>query len=164
MKFSLTAFFALLFSVTICFAQVTEKPKNNAVSLELGKTGLIYNLAFDHKSMTNNFGFRVITGSNLAKYLSAVSLGGGGYYLVGQRIRFLELGVDLQYLIVDEVSDDQKGFAFVYPDYSIKTLYPSLNCGYRAYGKRTLFRIGFSPGLIDGGLVPGGYLSYGLRF
>lgn len=164
MKFSLTAIFAILVSVTLCNAQATEKPKINAVSLELGKTGLIYNLTFDHKAVTKNFGFRVIAGSNLAKYLNAVSLGGGGYYLVGQRIRFLELGVDLQYLIVDEVSDDQKGFAFVYPDYSIKTFYPNLNLGYRAYGKRTLFRIGFSPGLIDRGFVPGGYLSYGLRF
>jgi hypothetical protein len=164
MKFLLTTFFAILISVTLCNAQTTEKLKLNAISFELGKTGLIYNLTFDHKAKTMNFGFRLNAGSNLAKYLNAVSVGGGGYYLIGQTRRFLELGVDLQYLIVDEVSDDQKGFAFVYPDYSIKTFCPSLNVGYRAYGKRTLFRIGFSPGIIDSGFVAGGYVSYGLRF
>ncbi|MGQ0739014.1 MAG: hypothetical protein ACT4OJ_08165 [Bacteroidota bacterium] len=164
MKSLLTAFSAILFSMTICNAQTNENPKVNAISFELGKTGLIYNLTFDHKSATKNFGLRLGAGSNLARYLKAISLGGGGYYLVGRSNRFLELGVDLQYLIVDEISDDQKGFAFVYPDYSTKTFYPGVNLGYRAYGKRTLFRIGFSPGFIEGDLIPGGYISYGLRF
>lgn len=164
MKFVLTVFFATLISATICKAQTNDKLKTNAISFELGKTGLIYNLTFDHKAKTKNFGFRINVGSNLAKYLNAVSLGGGGYYLVGKSINFLEIGIDLQYLIIDEVSDDQKGFAFVYPDYAIKTIYPSLNLGYRIYGKRTLFRIGFSPGLIDSKFVPGGYMSFGLRF
>lgn len=162
MKFLLTAISGILISVTLCNAQTTSK--TNAVSFELGKTGLIYNLTFDHKVSTKNFGFRLGVGSNLAKYLNAIVVGGGGYYLVGRTNRFLELGADLQYLIVDEVSGDQKGFAFVYPDYSIKTFYPSLNLGYRAYGKRTLFRVGFSPGIIDNDLVSGGYMSFGLRF
>lgn len=164
MKFLATVIFASFISVTLCNAQTTEKPTFNAISFELGKTGLIYNLTFDHKIKTTNFGFRFTAGSNLAQYLKAVAVGGGGYYVVGKTNHFLELGVDLQYLIVDEVSDDQKGFAFVYPDYSIKTFYPSLNVGYRAYSKRTMFRIGFSPALIDSKLVSGGYLSYGLRF
>lgn len=164
MKFLVTVFFATVISVTLCNAQTTEKPELNVISFELGKTGLIYNLTFDHKAETKNFGFKYNVGSNLSKYLNAISIGGGGYYLVGTTNSFLELGVDLQYLIIDEVSDDQKGFAFVYPDYSIKTFYPSLNVGYRAYVKRTLFRVGFSPGLIESKFVPGGYLSYGLRF
>ena len=162
MKSLITAFCAILLSVTLCNAQTIEKV--NAVSFELGKTGLIYNITFDHKAATKNFGFRLGAGSNLAQYLNAISVGGGGYYLVGKTKHFLELGLDLQYLIINEVSDDQKGFSFVYPDYSIKTFYPSLNLGYRAYGKRTLVRIGFSPGLIDSDFVPGGYISYGLRF
>jgi len=136
----------------------------NAVSFELGKTGLIYNLTFDHKPSRKHFGIRVGAGSNFGKYLNAISIGGGGYYLIGRENHFFELGVDLQYLVVDEVSDDQKGFAFVYPDYSVKTFYPSVNLGYRVYGKRTLFRIGFSPGLIESNVVPGGFLSFGLRF
>jgi len=162
MKSLLTAVCAILINATLCSAQTTSK--TNAISFELGKTGLIYNLTFDHKAATKNFGFRFGIGSNLATYLKAITVGGGGYYLVGKTNRFLELGLDLQYLIVDEVSDDQRGFSFVYPGYSIKTFYPSLNLGYRAYGKRTLFRIGFSPGLIDSDLVLGGYLSFGLRF
>ncbi|RYZ21005.1 MAG: hypothetical protein EOO10_22740 [Chitinophagaceae bacterium] len=163
MKFILTAFFATLFSVTLCNAQTSEKLKSNAISFELGKTGLIYNLTFDHKVETKNFGFRLNAGSNLAKYLNAISVGGGGYFLVGKTKHFLELGLDLQYLIVDEVSNDQKGVSFVYPDYSIKTFFPSLNLGYRAYGKKTLFRIGVSPGLIESEIIPGAYISIGLR-
>lgn len=142
-----------------------QKPKLNAISFELGKTGLIYNLAFDHKAETKNVGFRLEAGSNFAKYLNAFSAGGGGYYLVGHTKSFLELGLDLHYLVVDEVSDDQRGFALVYPDYSIKVFCPSLNVGYQAYGKETLFRIGFSPfNLIESNIIPGGYISYGLRF
>lgn len=162
MKSLLTAISAILISVTLCSAQTTSK--TNAISFELGKTGIIYNLTFDHKVATKNLGFRLGIGSNFARYLNAFVVGGGGYYLVGKTNRFLELGLDLQYLNVDEVSDDQKGFAFIFPDYSIKTFYPSLNLGYRAYGKQTLFRIGFSPGIIDNDFVPGGYMSFGLRF
>ena len=162
MKSFLTTIFAFFVSVTLCKAQTASKL--NAVSFELGKTGLIYNLTFDRKAATKNFGFRLGVGSNFAQYLNAVTVGGGGYYLVGKTNRFLELGADFYYLIVDEVSDDQKGFSFVYPDYSIKTLYPSINVGYRAYSKLTLFRIGFSSGIIDSKFVPGGYVSFGLRF
>lgn len=162
MKSLLTAFCSIFFSLTLCKAQ--NASKLNTVSFELGKTGLIHNLTFDQKAAAKHFGFRIGVGSNLAKYLNAVAFGGGGYYLIGKTSRFFELGVELQYLIVDEVSDDQKGFAIVYPGYSIKTFYPSLNLGYRAYSKQTLFRIGFSPGIIDGEFVPGGYISYGLRF
>lgn len=164
MKHTLITIFAIFICATLCNAQTTEKPKLNALSFELGKTGLIYNLNFDHKLDAKNFGFRFNAGSNLAKYLNAITVGAGGYSLIGRQNRFLELGVDIQYLIVDEVSDDQRGFSFIYPDYSVKTIYPSLNLGYRSYGKRTLFRVGFSPGLIKSEFVPGGYLSYGVTF
>ncbi|MFT3706004.1 MAG: hypothetical protein QM802_26795 [Agriterribacter sp.] len=87
----------------------------------------------------------------------------GGYYLIGGKKYFLELGVDLQYLVSDEVSDDQKGIQLVYPDYSTNALYSSLNVGHRVYGKHTLLRIGFSPGLIKSEFVPGGYISFGFR-
>ena len=166
MKHTLTTIFVLFICVTICNAQKAEKTKLNALSFELGKTGLIYNLNFDHKLASKNFGFRVGAGSNLGQYLNVVSLGGGGYYLVGSKTNFFELGLEMQYLIVDEVSDDQKDFAsiFVYPNYSIKTIYPSLNLGYRWYGKNALFRVGFSPGIIKSELIPGGYVSYGITF
>ena len=97
MKLLLTVYFAILLSVTLCNAQIIERSKLNAISFEIGKTGLIYNLTFDHKSGTNNFGFRMNVGSNIAKYLNAISVGGGGYYLVGKTNHFLELGMDLQY-------------------------------------------------------------------
>ncbi len=164
MKLTTTTILAIFTGLTMCNAQTTAKPKRNALSFELGKNGLIYNLNFDHKILSKNFGFRLGAGSNLANYLNAVTVGGGGYHLIGKTKRFLELGVDLQYLIVDEVSDDQRGFAFVYPNYSIKTLYPSSNLGYRSYGKKTLFRVGFSPGLIKSEFIPGGYISYGVTF
>ena len=164
MKQTLTTFFIFFDCLTFCNAQTIDKPKLNAISFELGKTGLIYNLNFDHKLANKNFGFRFGAGTNFSKYLNAVSVGGGSYYLAGRQNRFFELGLDIQYLIIDEVSDDQKGFAFVYPDYSIKTIHPSLNIGYRSYGKRSLFRVGFSPALIKSELIPGGYISYGVLF
>jgi hypothetical protein len=166
MKSLLTATCAILISVTLCNAQSNEKSKLSAVSFELGKTGLIYNLNFDHKLASKNFGFRVGAGSNLGMYLTLISVGGGGYQLIGNKNKFFELGLDIQYLIVDEVSDDQKGFAsiFVYPNYSINTLYPSVNLGYRRYGNKTLFRAGLAPGFINSKVIPGGYLSFGLTF
>lgn len=164
MKHILTIMCTILLCATLCHAQTTNNPKLNAVSFELGKNGLIYNLNFDHQLKKINLGFRVGAGSNFATYLKATTVGGGSYYLLGRKKHFLELGIDLQYLMVDEVSNDQKGFAFVYPDYSINTLYSSLNLGYRSYGKSTMFRIGFSPGLIKSEIIPGGYISYGFRF
>jgi hypothetical protein len=166
MKHTLTTAFAILSFVTLCFAQTTEKPKYNALSFELGKTGLIYNLNYDHKVAGKNFGFRISVGSNFAQYLNLITAGGGGYFLLGRQNRFLELGIDLQYVVVEEISDDQIGLAdiFVYPNYSIKTLYPSLNIGYRRYRKNGLFRVGFSPGIIKSELIPGGYISYGFTF
>lgn len=154
----------LFICFSFCSAQQSFESRRNAISFELGKTGLIYHLNFDHKPVGKKHGFRLVAGSNFAKYLNAFVAGAGGYYLVGQSTHFLELGLDLQYLVVDEVSDDQKGFVLIYPDYSIKTFYPSLNAGYRYYGKKTLFRIGLSPGLIDNGFIPGGYISYGFCF
>src|SRR5262245_33217352 len=88
----------------LCLAQSDQKIRNNALSLEIGKTGLIYNLNFDHRFNSSNFGIRAGVGSNFSKYLSAFRAGGGFYYLV----KSLELGIDLDFLAIDEVSDDQK--------------------------------------------------------
>jgi hypothetical protein len=164
MKHKTIAILYFLFTVAICKAQSASNSRNNSLSLELGKTGLIYNLNFDHRFQDKDFGFRVGVGSNFAKYLQAFTTGAGGYFLVGQKINFLELGIDLSYLSVDEVSDDQKGVTLIYPNYSIKTFYASANIGYRRYGKSTIFRIGVSPGFIKNEFVPGGYLSFGLTF
>ncbi len=164
MKQPLSIIFILFFYSTFSNAQTADTVRNNTLSLELGKTGLIFNLIFDHKFSKTNFGVRLGAGSNIGRFLTLKTVGGGAYYLAGKGNRYFELGVDIQYLIVDEVSDDQKSIPVVYPDYSVKTVYPSLNIGYRAYRKNTIFRIGFSPGLIKGDFIPGGYISYGFTF
>lgn len=130
--------------------------------MELGKTGIVYNLNYDHRLANKNYGFRAGVGSNLAQYLFAFTAGGGAYYLTGRGSKHLELGADLAYLVVDEISDDQVSFAFVYPDYSTRTYHASLNFGYRRYGRNTLFRVGIAPGMTKVGFAPGGYISYGI--
>ena len=164
MKYKTTATMISFFLFSICNAQIKSHPKNNALSLELGKSGLIYNLNFDHKFQDKGFGFRVGLGSNFSKYLQAFTTGAGGYYLIGHETNFLELGVDLNYLSIDEISDDQKGVPLIYPNYPIKTFYASANIGYRRSGRKSLFRIGASPGFIKNDFLPGGYLSFGLTF
>lgn len=162
MRHYLAILILFFFSISICNAQ-TGKSKNNTLSFELGKTGLIYNLTFDHRFAEKNFGARMTIGSNFAKYLSFFSTGAGGYYLTGKK-KHLELGIDLNYLVVDEVSDDQKGIVLIYPNYTVKTFYASMNIGYRKYGQKSLFRAGVSPGFITNRFLPGGYISIGLRF
>ena len=162
MKHNLILIIIFLFSCTLSCAQKYSNEKINAVSFELGKTGLLYNINFDHK-FKNDVGVRLGIGSNLNKYLSVFTAGGGSYYLLGHSKNFLELGIDLFYLSVEENSDDQKGFPLIYPDFPIKTYYVSANIGYRRYGAKTLFRIGASPGFIKDKFLTGGYISYGLR-
>lgn len=164
MKYTALNLLILLLCFSFCSGQKTDTARNNAISIELGKTGLIFNLGFDHRFAGGKYGFRVIAGSNFVQYLKAITAGAGGYRLFGKQKHFFELGLDIQYLSVEEISDDQKWLTLIYPDYSIKTAYPSLNLGYRGYMKRSLFRIGFSPGLISDELIPGGYISFGLRF
>ena len=164
MKHNLILIIIFLFAFTICNAQKSSNEKRNAVSFELGKTGLIYNVNFDHKFRDKNFGVRFGVGSNLGKYLQAFTGGGGGYYLMGHSKDLFELGIDVNYFSVDEISDDQRGITLIYPNFPIKTYYVSGNIGYRRYGAKTLFRIGVSPGFIKDKFLPGGYISYGWRF
>jgi len=51
MRPHLTITTAIFLCVTLCNAQTPGDPKQNAVSIELGKTGLIYNLTFDHRML-----------------------------------------------------------------------------------------------------------------
>jgi len=166
MKNYFATILVLFLCVTLSSAQTSKRQNPNAVSFELGKTGAIYNLNFDHILATKNYGFRLGAGSNFGRNFNVVSLGGGGYYLIGRKNKFFELGLDEQYLIAEEISDDQSGLSAisVYPNFPIKTLYPSLNLGYRRYGKHTLLRVGLSPGLINSEFIPGGYISYGYSF
>ena len=103
-------------------------------------------------------------GSNFSKNVEASVAGGGAYYLIGHKTNFFELGADLDYLSVKEISDDQRGILLLYPDYTVQTFYASANIGYRRYGKKSLFRIGLSPGFIKNDFLPGAYVSFGFLF
>ena len=163
MRYFVIPFF-LLFFCTCCNGQSDFKNKKDALSFELGKTGLIYNVNFDHKFPKNNFGYRFGFGSNFDEYLNFFTVGGGVYYLVGENKNFLETGVDVSYITVNEKSDDQRGVTLVYPNYATNTPYTSINIGFRRYGRGSLFRIGPSFGFIKDGFVAGGYISYGFLF
>jgi hypothetical protein len=164
MKKAITLLATLLFLLINLYSQEKSGVKLNAISFELGKTGLIYNLGFDHRVKNKNIGYRVSVGSNFATYLNALSTTVGGYFLIGKKKTSLELGIDAGFLKVDEISDDQKGLSFVYPDYTIQTFYASLNAGIRVYGQKSLFRAGLSPGVIKEGFLAGGYISFGFLF
>src|ERR1700704_1771787 len=97
--------------------------KNNSLSVEIGKNGLIYNLSFDRKLKNKPIGFRFFAGSNFGKYLTASTGGAGLYFLKGPKNDKLEIGADISYLVIDETSDDQRGFTILVPDESIKTYY-----------------------------------------
>lgn len=152
----------LVFFCLTVLAQAQGQSKNNAMFLELGKTGVMYNLGFDHRIANKSVGLRMTLGSNFGSNVNAFSTLGGAYYLFGQKNNHLEFGVDIGYLKTDEISDDQ--FALFYPDFSISTFYTSMNIGYRRYGQKTVFRIGISPGFIKTGSIRGGYISYGFTF
>ncbi len=158
--------FSILFISFINISYAQGNNKLQAISFEIGKTGLIYNLNYDHKFSDKNFGLRIGVGSNAGQYLRLFSFGGGAYYLFGSSNKFFELGSELNYLSVEEISDDQKSFIslVIYPNYSTKTFYASLYAGYRKYTKKTLFRIGIAPGFTKDEFIPGGYIGFGIIF
>lgn len=150
------------FSIFLLATPAAGQDARNSISLEIGKTGLIYNLNFDH-SLKPGAGLRMVIGSNFSRNMNAIHAGIGGYKLFGKQKHHFECGLDVNFLKIDEVSDDQKGFSFVYPDYTVNTYYLSLNFGYRRLSGKTIFRAGISPGYIKDGFIPGGYVSYGLQ-
>ncbi len=157
----------LIFSFSLLFLFTVSNAQNKSVqslSAELGKNGLIFNIIYDYQFSKSQFGFRTGAGSNFAKYLRAYTVTAGCYKLFGGKNNFFELGIDIQYLNIDEVSDDQKGFAFLYPDFTTKTLFTSLNLGFRKYAKKSIFRAGLAPGFTKHGFLPGAYLSFGVKW
>ena len=152
--------FVLLFCFS--FSRAQTKPLLNSLSLEIGKTGLIYNLIYDHQFL-NKFGIKVGGGSNFSAN-NAKTVGGGVYYLLGKSKHHFETGLDLYYLSIQRYSDDQKPILFVYPGFTTEGLFTSLNIGYRRYGKKSVFRVGLAPGIMTVFFIPGFYISYGIRF
>jgi hypothetical protein len=135
------------------------------MSLEFGKTGLIFNVAYDRLFNNEKLGFRLIAGRSFGRYLNVSNAGGGVFCLFGNKAAVWEVGADLQYLSAILESDDQNpGLGLVYPDYTVKTVCPSLNAGTRRYRRNSVLRAGFSALLIDHQIVPGAYLSIGKTF
>lgn len=160
-KFCFFVWACLLFS----FHSSAQEKRLIALSIEIGKTGAIFNLTYDRKGETAKLGWRAFAGSNLGRYLHLLNVGGGAYYLAGKRSSFLELGLDLSYLNVDVSSDDQFRLGnLVAPAYETSTVYTSFNIGYRYYGRKSLFRVGIAPGFTNREWLPGGYMSYGVCF
>lgn len=157
--------FLIFFFIILLESNSQSTQKRNAVSIELGKTGMIYNLVFD-REIKSKFGLRVGVGSNLGQYRSLFTSLLGGYYLPGKTKKLMELGLDVHYLNVDVISDDQRGFAelFSYPGYPIQTWYLTGNIGYRRSGDKLIFRVGVAPGINKEEFTPGAYLSLGIRF
>jgi hypothetical protein len=145
----------------LLFATGSSGQSRQAVYAELGKNGIIIHAGYDRQFTNNHTGFRVGAGTNFDRYLKAYVFTAGVYKLAGRKFHFFEAGLDLQYLNIQENSDDQRGFGFIYPDYTVSAFYPSVNFGYRFTGKTILFRTGFSPGFIKRDFVPGVYLSLG---
>ncbi len=157
----------LIFAFSFIMLSISGYGQNiqiQSLNIELGKNGLLGNIIYDYKFSKTHFGFRAGAGTNFSKYLQARTATIGAYKLFGVNYSYFELGADIQYLYISEVSDDQKGFAFVYPDFSTKTFYSSLNIGYRKYNKKTLLRAGVSPGFTKHGFLPGAYLSFGFSW
>lgn len=154
-------FFAFIFLPLFFYNSFSQqKASVKALSFELGKTGIIFNLNYDQKF--SKFGFRIGAGSNFNKYLKAITFGGGGFYLMGKEKNFFEVGAELNYLSVEEFSNDQRSFSLIYPNHETKTFLANINLGYRNYFKKLLFRIGASPGVTKNEFIPGGYVSIGL--
>lgn len=158
--FTFISFFSFF---TICKGQSNRDVKNNALSIELGKVGFIFNATFDHQFKKKKYGYKLGIGSNFLKYQQVFQAGGGLYYLKGSKNNYAEIGLDLSYFNYSLISNDQKSFSLLLIDKPIKTIYSNLNIGYRFSGDKNIFRIGISPGLMNTGFLLGGYISYGVR-
>lgn len=164
MKNILLTIISLFGALAVCNGQTTSKVRNNAISYELGKAGLISNIVFDHRFKAKNYGFKLSIGSNLSQYQSVFQTGGGFYCLKGRGKNYMELGTDLNYYEYSVVSDDQIGVRVLFTEAYTKSMYANLNIGYQYCGDEVFFRTGISLGIMDIGFVPGAYIGLGLKF
>jgi len=160
----LVYYIVCVFMISRCVAQQGTRPRN-AVSFEIGKTGLIVNVAYERLMIADKFGLRVDAGKSFGRYHSLAQAGVGAFVLLGNGSFTGEAGVDVHYLSVDKSSDDQNpGLGLIYPDFSTKQNCPSVFIGGRRYKKNSLFRIGVAGVLISERVIPGGYVSLGRTF
>jgi hypothetical protein len=145
-------------------SKVPPVPKYS-LSVELGKSGLIYSVVFDNALKDRRYGLRGGFGGNFGKYTEVIMAQVGAYRLFGAKLNFFETGIDLHYLSIDIISDDQVGASsFVYPDYTTQTYYVTFNAGYRARMGKMLLRVGAAPGFTKDEFIPGAYISAGVCF
>ncbi len=141
------------------------KAKRYSLSAEVGKSGLIYSIVFDNSLKGSRYGLRGGMGTNFGKHAEAIMGLVGVYRLFGNGGRFFEAGIDMHYLYIDIVSNDQAGApTILYPDYSTNTIYVTFNAGYRVNAGKILFRLGAAPGFTKHEFIPGAYISGGIRF
>jgi hypothetical protein len=62
-----------------------QHANNNSLSGGIGKTGLIFNIIYDHGFNNKIFGIQLGAGSNFSGKFTAATAGGGAYYLVGKQ-------------------------------------------------------------------------------
>lgn len=141
--------------------KIINGQERQSLYTELGKNGTMIHAGYDRQFSGKRTGIRAGAGTNFDRYLKAYAFTAGIYTLAGKRLHFFEAGLDIQYIDIDKISDDQRGFGFIYPDYTVAALYPSLNAGYRFTSRKFLFRTGFAPGIIKNNFIPGVYLSFG---
>lgn len=158
-------FFVLGYFLSLNLLSQNKELPRNVVALEIGKTGLIYNLVFDNRLKGSLYGFRLGLGSNFGKYIWAFTAQLGMYRLFGNKNRFFEAGIDIHYMDIREDSEDQFNVSsFVFPNKTTTTYFISINSGYRVYFRKSVFRIGVAPGFTKDEFIPGGYISFGFGF
>ena len=155
----------LLLLLTKPASSQAGKSLRYSLSAEIGKTGLIYSVVFDNGLKDPRYGLRGGMGSNFGKYREAIMGLVGAYRLFGKGFHQFETGLDIHYLHIDIVSNDQQGASsLLYPNYSTQTFYITINAGYRMKLGKVLFRVGAAPGFTKDEFIPGGYVSGGFRF
>jgi len=155
-KYITLIFFALV--------QVQTIGQNNTktIVVEFGKNGLVFNLLYDHLFDQKKWGFHVGGGTTLINTnFELRSATAGLFKLIGKKQNFLELGLDAQYHFAYEYANDVKGVTLVAPVFTYEGIYCFAVIGYRHFTERRLFRIGFSPGVVEQEFIPGVYMGYG---
>ena len=153
--------------ITIIFfsfiqAQAIGQNNTKTIIVEIGKNGLVFNLLYDHLFDQKKWGFHGGGGTTLINTNFELRTATVGLFkLIGKKQNFLELGLDAQYHYAYEYADDVKGATLVAPVFTYEGVYCFAVIGYRHFTERGLFRMGFSPGVVEKELIPGAYIGYG---
>lgn len=150
--------------VILIFGQAANAQQQNIKVLfaEAGKNGLVFNVLYDHHFIKKKLGVHAGGGTTLINTnfeLRTATI--GACKLIGKKSTYLEIGFDLQYHFADEYADDVKGGTFVFPVKTYEGVFHFAIIGFRRYREKTAFRVGFAPGIVDKGFMPGAYIGFG---